>query len=57
MEVLKTGGRNISATTSRNLQNGKQDSSLTPVRHLTKLEIQSLRDSKKEAYERMMSLK
>lgn len=56
MANLKVGGKKNLATTSRGLQNGKQDSSLTHVRHLTKSEIQSLRESKRNAYHQMMAL-
>ena len=56
MANLKVGGKKNLATTSRGLQSGKQDSSLIHVRHLTKSEIQSLRESKRNAYHQMMAL-
>lgn len=56
MANLKVGGKKNLATTSQDLQNGKQDSSLIHVRHLTKSEIQSLRESKRNAYHQMMAL-
>ena len=56
METLKNGGKPNSATTSRNLPNGKQDLSSTRVRMLTKSEILSLQESKRMAYEMMMKM-
>lgn len=57
MAVLKVGGKKNLATTSRDSQNWKQDSSSIPVKHLTESEIQLLRESKRNAYYRMMALK
>ena len=56
MAFLKVGGKKNLAMTSRNSQNGKQDSSLIHVKHLTESEIQSLRESKRNAYHQMMAL-
>ncbi|MDG6335615.1 hypothetical protein QAA01_06660 [Glaesserella parasuis] len=56
MAVLNTGGQKNLAMISQNSQNGKRDLSSIHVRQLTKSEIQSLRESKREAYERMMKL-
>lgn len=42
--------------TSQNSQNPKQNSSLTLVKHLTKSEIESLRQSKADAYHKMMKM-
>ena len=56
MANLKVGKKKNLATTSRDLQNGRQDSSLIHVRHLTKSEIQSLRGNKHNAYHQMMAL-
>ena len=56
MAILNVSGKKNLATTSRGLQSGKQDSSLIHVRHLTKSEIQSLRESKRNAYHQMMAL-
>lgn len=44
------------ADATSHLPNGKQDLSSTHVRLLTKSEIQSLRESKREAYEQMMKM-
>lgn len=56
MATLKTGGNKSLVTTSQGSPNGKQDLSSIRVKHLTKSEIESLRQSKVEAYEKMMKL-
>lgn len=56
MAILNNGGQKNLAMTSRNSQNGKHDLSSTHVKHLTKSEIQSLRESKRKAHEQMMQM-
>ncbi|STO71526.1 Uncharacterised protein [Avibacterium paragallinarum] len=56
MEKLKTSGFKSSAMTSQSSRNGKQDSYSTHVKHLTKSEIRSLQESKRNAYYEMMAM-
>lgn len=56
MANLKPFGKIPSAMTSQSLQNGKQDLSSIAVKHLTPLEIKSLRQSMIDAHHQMMKM-
>jgi len=54
MAILKHGGNRFTGTISKGSQSGKQSISSTLVKQLTKSEIESLRQNKRDAYALMM---
>lgn len=56
MEPLNYGGKLPSDTVLKSLPSGKQDTSSTHVKHLSKSEIASLRQSKRDAHMHMLKL-
>ena len=56
MQNLNKKGKPYSGTALKNLPNEKQDTSSIQVKHLTKSEIESLRQNKRDAYAQMLKM-
>lgn len=56
MAILKHGGNRFTGMISKSSQSGKQSISSTLVKQLTKSEIESLRQNKRDAYALMMKM-
>jgi hypothetical protein len=56
MAILKHGGNQFTGMISKSSQSGKKSISSTLVKQLTKSEIESLRQNKRDAYALMMKM-